>query len=273
MAPSATPSDTSHFAVKLSNIPLDVPALYSGEPQGTDIVNPYTLGAEFSFTTPGIITISKVEIPPAGTYFAIDAIPVYYNIETSAQFEDEVIIEIPYDPAKVSGDESELRLYQFKDGVPVDITWGRPDTARHIIMGVVKDHFCTFAIGKPYSASIEYIGQPIVKYTGSISLTARITSENGPDLTLGKVQFEISAKNSDGTSRYIGSFTALCDSSGIASITAPLGAGIYTITTSIVENGFFKPDEVTKFCEVQYNFSGVLQPINKATLRLMTPIL
>lgn len=52
----------------------------------------------------------------------ITFIPVYYDINAIAEFEGTVRIKIKYDASGFENQDEKLRLYQFNDGIPTDIT-------------------------------------------------------------------------------------------------------------------------------------------------------
>jgi Leucine-rich repeat (LRR) protein len=107
-------------------------------------------------TTGGGVSITSMTKPNDDSYFYIDPELMYFDISTEISFKEEVLITVNYDIkdllSNFEGEESELRLYQFKNGVPIDITLdepNNPDTVNHVIKGIITDHFCTFAIGVP----------------------------------------------------------------------------------------------------------------------------
>lgn len=109
----------------------------------------------------GNTTVEVYDSLPFEDNSGITFIPVYYDINTSAEFEGAVRIKLKYDVTGFENQEEKLRLYQFNDGVPTDITspvnpgpGGNPDTAAHTIEGVVE-HFCFFAIGVDNTSSGE----------------------------------------------------------------------------------------------------------------------
>ncbi|NLD47974.1 MAG: hypothetical protein GX660_12395, partial [Clostridiaceae bacterium] len=103
--------------------------------------------------TSGNTTVTVHDSLPYENNSDIKFIPVYYDINTTAEFEGLVRIKLKYDAAGFENQEEKLRLYQFNDGTATDITspvnpgpGGNPDTTTHTIEGVVE-HFCFFGIG------------------------------------------------------------------------------------------------------------------------------
>lgn len=124
-------------------------------------------GASITFEnvkTPGITTVSVHNELPEGIALAVNMIPIYYNIETNAEFSGSVRIKLNYDTSLDKENENDLRLYQVKDEKTTDITepvkpgpGGNPDTKEKTIEGVV-DHFCYFGIGIPNRAPVAHAG-------------------------------------------------------------------------------------------------------------------
>lgn len=122
-------------------------------------------GVSLTFTEvsePLQITVATIYTPPQIDSqidnIHINTIPVYYEINATETFSGDIIIEIPYTVEQLQGiAESELRLYQYKDGVLTDITLD-VDTENKIIRGVMS-HFCVFSIGLPNVAPVANAGQ------------------------------------------------------------------------------------------------------------------
>jgi len=103
-------------------------------------------------TNSGYTTVTTLEQLPSDVYFNITSAVNYYDISTTASFTGMVTVEIPYTTENLNGEENDLRLFQFKDGQPIDITnneANNPDTENKRIRGTVTDHFCVFAVGIP----------------------------------------------------------------------------------------------------------------------------
>jgi uncharacterized repeat protein (TIGR02543 family) len=145
--------------------PIEVKEITTKAPEGistqegidVNILDSVT-GASLTFesvTSSGLTTVEQLIAPPDDTYFYFEESCGYYNIETTASFDGAVRITLPYDPEQISGLENDLRLYQFKDGEPIDITES-VDTENNTISGIVTDHFCTFAIGIPIQYTVTF---------------------------------------------------------------------------------------------------------------------
>ena len=129
-----------------------------------------------SVVSSGITTVEQLTSQPDDTGFYFEEACGYYDIETTATFNGSVRVTLPYDPTQISGLESDLRLYQFKDGQPVDITESI-DTENNTITGIVTDYFYIFAIGIPdyYSITFDTTG---VTYAGDMDLVITNASNN-----------------------------------------------------------------------------------------------
>jgi hypothetical protein len=136
--------------IPLANTPADSNVVVSNPNAGVELVfSEVTIG--------GTTTITQLDAPIDDSYFYLDSAVGYYDIETTATFKDSVRVTIQYNHALLaeSQSENELRLYQFKDGVPIDITES-VDLENHIITGIVTDHFCVFAIGIPQQFMVTF---------------------------------------------------------------------------------------------------------------------
>ncbi|MCL6591934.1 MAG: putative Ig domain-containing protein [Firmicutes bacterium] len=92
-------------------------------------------------------------------------------------------------------------------------------------------------------ATLTYTGQLLVQYPGSLTLAAVVNQENDNSLgalNLAKVKFEVVQVNSDGTTTPIGIYIADCTNSGTASTTQNFGVGVYSITASIMDEGYYQ---------------------------------
>ena len=209
----------------------------AGDPEPfTDLTSGITL--DFTHVlTGGDTGITQINELPPSDYFQLSEVAAYYWIETSAAFDAPVTISIPYDPAVISGLESELRLYQFKDGQPVDITL-QVDTELNIIYGLVTDHFCSFAVGLPFSISgqLQYNGSLLFSYPGSAVLSCQVTADElstPQEFSQVQVSFKITPIASDDS---IGSSQVMivpCDQTGNGTCELQLLPGVYQIEAAI----------------------------------------
>jgi len=133
-------------------------------------------GAAITFDyieTPGNTTITVYDELPEEILSGANMLPVFYDIETNAEFKGKARIKVKYDIAGYEINENDLRLFQLKDGKTTDITdpvnpgaGGNPDTKMKTIEGVVE-HFCFFGIGVPNRAPVANAGQDRVIETKS----------------------------------------------------------------------------------------------------------
>jgi len=72
--------------------------------------------------TVGNTTVTVHDSLPQGTYNNVNLIPIYYDITTTAGFTGTAKIKIQYDITGFEGQEENMRVYQFKDGMVKDIT-------------------------------------------------------------------------------------------------------------------------------------------------------
>lgn len=143
--------------------------------------------------TLGNTTVTVHNDLPEEIVSKVNMLPVYYDIETDAEFTDKVKIKVNYDTVSYEGNENDLRLYQLKDGKTIDITepvnpgpGGNPDTEANTIEGVVE-HFCFFGIGIPNRAPIANAGldQIIeVKFDAGVEITMDGSLSYDPDASL-----------------------------------------------------------------------------------------
>lgn len=195
--------------------------------------------------TVGNTTVTVHDSLPEGTYSNVNLIPVYYDITTSAGFVGTAKIKIQYDITGFEGQEENMRLYQFKDGMVKDITspvnpgtGGNPDTVAHTIEGVV-DHFCYFGIGIANRAPQADAGVDQVIECTSADGTEVILDGTGtfdPDSDL--VGLALPSTASDGRSIVSYSWTGPFETvTGTAygekpTVTLPLGTSTITLEVS-----------------------------------------
>lgn len=118
-------------------------------PENSIISDPAT-GISLTFDSvlsSGVTTIQPLVSPAPDSVYYIENHLAYYEITTTASFSDSVLIGIPYNPLLVGGQEYDLRLYRFVDGLPEDIT-DHVDLTEKIIYGKIIDHFCVFAVAE-----------------------------------------------------------------------------------------------------------------------------
>jgi uncharacterized repeat protein (TIGR02543 family) len=194
-----------------------------------------------SVLSSGETTVVPLDEPVDDSYFYLDSVTDYFEINTTAQFEDTVRVSIQYDTEKLSvgQNEGDLRLYQFKNGIPVDITES-VDQENNIIIGRVS-HFCVFAVGIPEhnKVTIAYTGDTLKAVLNQSILKAEVVPvEQGAGLDLNNiwVKFEITDSNGQRLN-----LQARCDSSGSASIPVTRGTGVYAVDVRILENGYAAP--------------------------------
>jgi uncharacterized repeat protein (TIGR02543 family) len=180
------------------------------------------------------------------SFFHIEGSAGFFDIKTTAEFDDSVKITVKYDPALLdeSQVESELRLYQFKDGIPIDITDPATpvDTVNKTITGILTDHFCVFSVGLPlnHEVNVTYIGSTLTPVSEQKVLSCKVASVDSEiNLDYTNVYIEYRIKGTDG------SITMLppvqCNEDGVASVQVELGADVYSVEASILENGYAAP--------------------------------
>ncbi len=97
----------------------------------------------------------------------------------------------------------------------------------------------------PEDASILYTGNLLVPYPNTVSFVAVVTQADDGflgDLTKTSVLFNVSLVNSDGTLTTIGDFTAQCNTFGLAQTVQSFDVGVYSITISIQNDGYYTPN-------------------------------
>lgn len=147
--------------------------------------------------TSGNTTVTVSNSLPEGTNFDVNLLPIYYDIVTDAKFEDKARIKVIYDDTGYEVNESDLRLYQLKNGETIDITspldpgpGGNPDTEANTIEGVVE-HFCYFAIGIPNRAPVANAGEDktiVIKNSSNVDVTLNGSRSYDPDAELTEIE-------------------------------------------------------------------------------------
>jgi uncharacterized repeat protein (TIGR02543 family) len=194
----------------------------------------------------GRTIVEPLTEPNDESFFHIEGSAGFFDIKTTAEFDDSVKITVKYDPALLdeSQVESELRLYQFKDGIPIDITDPNTpvDTVNKTITGILTDHFCVFSVGLPlnYEVNLTYIGNTLVPVSEQNVLSSRVASvDSGIDLDYTNVYVEYTIKGSDSSVKILP--PVQCNEEGVASVPVELGADVYSVEASILENGYAAP--------------------------------
>lgn len=139
---------------------------------GSDVEVPLEGGVTVSFenvTGEGDTELSIVsegpELPGELQIVPVDP-PSYYQIISSAEFDGAIQVCIPYDPADVVGEESELTLMHYDGGAWNDILTSI-DQVNHIICGVTTS-LSPFVIVEPAPASADDRNMPL-PYTFGLS--------------------------------------------------------------------------------------------------------
>ena len=206
-----------------------------------------TVNLVFDSVISGGKTIVEPLVEPNDeSFFHIEGSAGFFDIFTTAEFDDSVKITVKYDPALLdeSQVESELRLYQFKDGIPIDITDPNTpvDKVNKTITGILTDHFCVFSVGLPlnYEVNLTYIGNTLVPVSEQKVLSSKVASvDSGIDLDYTNVYVEYTIKGSDGSVKILP--PVQCNEDGVASVPVELGADVYSVEASILENGYAAP--------------------------------
>lgn len=211
-------------------------------------------------TTSGITTVDPLSEPDSESYFYIEGTAGYFDINSTAQFDDKVKITVKYDPTLLSASqiESELRLYQFKDGIPIDITDPETpvDTVNKTITGIITDHFCVFSVGIPenHDVNVTYTGSTLKTVSDQKVLTSQVTAVDPEDnLEYTNIFIEFSIKGTDGIVKTLQ--PVQCNSDGIASVLVELDADVYSVDAKILENGYAAPASDTALVVI-YDPSG-----------------
>lgn len=84
------------------------------------------------------------EAPPPPEGFALGDPPIFYDIQTDAQYTSPITISITYDETQFSGPEDQIKLLHYDNGNWVDITTSL-DISQNIITGEVS-HLSLFTI-------------------------------------------------------------------------------------------------------------------------------
>lgn len=197
-------------------------------------------------TSSGKTTVQPLTEPDDESFFHIEGSAGFFDINSTAQFEESVKIAVKYDPELLSGDqlESELRLYQFKDGIPIDITDPDTpvDTENNMIYGIVTDHFCVFSAGLPENNPVDltYTGSSLYTLSDQKVLSSKVTSSDlANELDYTKIYVVYTITDSMGTKFELP--PVQCNENGIATITAELGVDVYNVEASILKNGYAAP--------------------------------
>ena len=93
-------------------------------------------------------------------------------------------------------------------------------------------------------ADIAYTGQYLVQYPANLTFSAKVSDEADTmpgDLARARVLFDVSRINGDGSLLPVGSYIVSCDILGNASTTQSPGVGVYSITVSIIGDGYYAP--------------------------------
>ena len=194
----------------------------------------------------GRTIVEPLTEPNDESFFHIEGSAGFFDIETTAEFSDSVKITVKYDPALLdeSQVESELRLYQFKDGIPIDITDPATpvDTVNKTITGILTDHFCVFSVGLPlnHEVNVTYIGSTLTPVSEQKVLSCKVASVDSEiNLDYTNVYVEYRIKGTDGSVTILP--PVQCNEDGVASVQVDLGADVYSVEASILENGYAAP--------------------------------
>lgn len=232
-------SDITLYAKWVENTPVG-----SGI-EVTDVTE--TVNLVFDTVTSGGKTIVEpLTEPDDESFFHIEGSGGFFDIKTTAEFNDSVKITVKYDPALLekSQVESELRLYQFKDGIPIDITdpLTPVDTLNKTITGIITDHFCVFSVGIPQNneVNVTYTGSTLTPASLQKVLSSQVTPVNPEDdLEYANIYIEFSIKGTDGTVRTLQ--PVQCNENGVASVQVDLETDVYSVEARILENGYAAP--------------------------------
>jgi hypothetical protein len=96
----------------------------------------------------------------------------------------------------------------------------------------------------PEDATISYISSLQVKHPNPFTLVARVDqSADGAlgNLSLARVIFDVDRVDGDGSLIDVDQFEVQCDAHGVAQTSSQFDVGVYTITATIAEDGYFEP--------------------------------
>ena len=137
-----------------------------------------------SVTTSGVtqvVTETTGAQPPAGYAITPATAPIYYQVNTNAVFNGQILICFTYDPAQLTGPEDSLRLFHFSGNPPVwqDVTHSR-DTVANQICGLVTS-LSPFVLAEPVKKYVcgDANGDGTVNISDAVYLIAYIFS-GGP---------------------------------------------------------------------------------------------
>ncbi|MBW8381739.1 MAG: InlB B-repeat-containing protein, partial [Youngiibacter sp.] len=194
----------------------------------------------------GRTIVEPLTEPNDESFFHIEGSAGFFDIKTTAEFDDSVKITVKYDPDLLdeSQVESDLRLYQFKDGIPIDITDPATpvDTVNKTITGILTDHFCVFSVGLPlnHEVNVTYIGSTLTPVSEQKVLSCKVASVDSEiNLDYTNVYVEYRIKGTDGSVTILP--PVQCNEDGVASVQVDLGADVYSVEASILENGYAAP--------------------------------
>jgi hypothetical protein len=159
----------ANFGSSDVSIILNCGAILPGyTPVGTNVSISLPNGVSTTFSSvtdsghTALTTSSSGPPPPSGFNLVPAAPPVYYDIQTTATYTGPITVCFPYNPADVSGAESDLRVFHNNnDGPPVwdDVTVLPVDETNNVICASVTT-LSPFVLAEPSLCACDCHGDP-----------------------------------------------------------------------------------------------------------------